>query len=205
MELNDLERYAFSDPASGKQKLKKVRSRQAIVVVGVDFLLRIFVLLAWAGRLTTSKFRDKLLSIHDEFKPRRFGIEANAMQELFGDLVIEKAKEEFGASRFMPIHQPTRIEKEFKIRTALEPVIADGRLFLQDDQVELRSEVASFPTGHFKDLVDALASAIMLIPRRFPQQEKRQETEALAKYLRDTGAPAWYIQQKVENMKGVRL
>ena len=200
MKIDELEKYAFADPASGKQKLKKVRSRQAIVVIGVDHLIRIFVLLAWAGRLTTSKFRDKLLEVHEKYKPRRFGIEANAMQELFGDLVIEKAKEEFGTSKFIPVNQPTKIEKEFKIRTALEPVIADGRLFLMDDQIELRSEIVSFPTGQLKDIVDALASAIMLIPRRHPQEARDTEREALAKYLRDTGAPSWYIEQQIGGM-----
>ena len=59
LELPYLDTYQFVDPA-GKPKpgerLKKARSRQAIVVIHSDWLSRIFVRVAWAGRLPTSKF-----------------------------------------------------------------------------------------------------------------------------------------------------
>lgn len=205
LEVANLERYAFCDPASGKGQLKKVRARQAIVVIGVDYLLRVFVLHAWCGKLPTSKFRDEIISTYDRFQPRRMGIEANAMQALFGDLVYEKAVEELGHARISPINSPTKIEKDFKIRAAIEPILNDNRLFVSATHVELLSELRGFPSGQLKDLVDALAMAIMLIPRRTPERVNTGEVDALAKYLRDTGAPAWYIERAVAEAKaGIR-
>ena len=73
VELALLDTYMFVDPA-GKPKtgarLKKARSRQAIIVIRSDWLSRMFVATAWAGRLPTSKFTDKtaLFTFADEKK-----------------------------------------------------------------------------------------------------------------------------------------
>ncbi len=204
--LTNLERYAFCDPAGSKRGktanvLAKVRARQAIIVLGIDHLLRIFVLYAWAGRLPASKLRDKVLEVYEEWQPRRFGIEDNAMQQLFGDLVIDEAKKTIGGNiRICGVPTSTKIEKNFKIRTTIEPVLNDGRLFIPEHLIELRAEIQGFPTWHLKDLVDCLAMAIMLIPRRAPQERQDDEKDALAKYLRDTGAPSWYIEQRMSGL-----
>lgn len=200
-ELQNLEIYGFVDPAGGKSRLSKVRSRQAIVLIGVDHLVRIFALYAWAGRLSTSKFRDKIIKEYEQWKPRRMGIESNGTQVLFGDLVVEKARETHEKIKLMPIPAPQSVDKIFKIRTTLEPIINDGRLFIPEEMIELRSEIQSFPTGRFKDLVDTLASAIMLIPRRAPVEVHNAEIDAYADYLRRTGAPAEYIIQEIGKMR----
>ncbi len=93
IELKTLERYGFTDPASGKTATRKTFANQAIIIIGVDYLLRIFVLYAWAGRLRTVLYLDKIIDVCAEYAPRRFGVEANAMQSLFVDVVREKAKE----------------------------------------------------------------------------------------------------------------
>jgi len=199
--LDDLEKFGFADPASAKGRLAKVRSRQTCIIIGVDYLVRIFVLYAWAGHIQTSRYRDKIISVYDEWRPKKMGIEANGMQVCFGDLVVEKAKEMLGKIRLIPIPSPTKVEKNFKIRTTIQPIVDDGRLFVPEDMIELRSELQSFPTGRFKDLVDTLAMAIMLIPRRTTQEGHDSEIEGLAKYLRDSGAPSDYIEQRIGEMK----
>ena len=200
LDYTQLDRLAFTDPASGKGKLKKVRARQAIVVIAADWLHRVFILFAWAGRLPTSKYLDKILKVNEDYHPKQFGIEANAMQSLFADLVTDAAKERYARTTFIAVHQPTRIDKDFRIRTTLEPVINDGRLFMQEAQVELEGELRSFPTGLTKDLVDCLASAITLIPRRPLPVQQNEEANQLASYLRNTGAPAWYIKKRIEEV-----
>lgn len=199
--LASLERIAFCDLAGARQPIKRIRSRQAIIVIGMDQLTRFFVLYAWAGRLTTSKLKTKLIEAGDRYKPRRFGIEANAMQFLFADLVAEQAKELKKRIPFVPVNQPTKIEKTWRIRTTLQPVIADGRLFVMDNQIELRSELSVFPMGATMDLADCLASAIRLAPARVMQQQQKSEVEALARYLRDTGATPRYIEQRIKEVE----
>ncbi len=201
-----METYAFADPASGKTKgaLKKQRARQSIIVLSCDQLMRVFVRLAWAGRETPSSFRDRIVDAYGTFRPKRFGIEANAMQELFGRLVMEKCKEKWSTHQGMiPVDTPTRIEKAWKIRTVLQPLINEGRLFTMESHVELFAELQGFPTYHLRDLADCLAMCLMMVPRRFylPNHGDDTELAALAEYLRNTGAPAAYITQRISELR----
>lgn len=200
IEYTALERLAFTDPASGKAALKRIRARQAIVVIAHDWLQRVFVLHVWAGRIPTSRYLNKILKVNEDYRPKQFGIEANAMQSLFADLVTDAAKRRAKRMSFIPVTQPTRIDKNFRIRTVLEPVIADGRLFITKTQVTLQGELRSFPTGLTKDIVDCLASVIALIPRRPLPIQQSQEADQLASYLRNTGAPSWYVQKRINEV-----
>jgi len=80
------------------------------------------------------------------------------------------------------------VEKTWRIRTILQPIIANGRLFLRSDMNELRSELTSFPLSPLVDMVDALASCIKLVPKRPTQREDDRELQELLSYLRKTGA-----------------
>jgi hypothetical protein len=200
IDYTKLERWGFTDPASGKGRLKKVRARQAIIIIAADWLQRIYILYTWAGRIPTSRYLDKILKVCDDWQPKLFGIEANAMQSLFADLVTDAAKQRAKRLPFVSVTQPTRIDKDFRIRTTLEPVISDGRLFMLEEQVELEGELRSFPTGLTKDLVDCLASAITLVPRRPLPVQQSEEAEQLASYLRNTGAPSWYIKKRIDEV-----
>jgi hypothetical protein len=191
------ERYAFCDPASSKKdhELKAIKARSAIVVVAPDWLGRIFVLEAWAKRCSTDQLIEKMFAVHDTWKLRVLGGEANGLQELFQEAVMRDARLRGKQLPLRPVHQPTRIEKTWRIRTILQPIIASGRLFVRDDMTELKTEIASFPLSPLKDMVDALASAIALVPLRVTRKETDAETEHLLDYLRKTGAPAAVIEE----------
>ena len=199
IKLSDMvERYSFCDPASGRQVIKRVRARSAVVTIGVDHLMRFFVLHTFADRCSTDKLIEKLVEIGETYQPRLFGIEANAMQSLFANAMRREARTAKKRIPFIPITQPTKIDKDFRIRAALQPVIASGRLFLQANQIDLRGELLSFPMSPTKDLVDALASAIAMAPNRQTRREKDKELESRLAYLRATGAPLHYIEQVAE-------
>lgn len=201
--LADLaERYFFCDPASGKTDIKRVRARSAIIGVAVDNLGRFFVISAWADRCSTDKLIDRIIETCEKFKPKTFGIEDNAMQSLFADSVRYKAR--LDGKEALPIvgvTQPTRIDKDFRVRAVLQPVVADGRLFIQQKHHELKAELTAFPMSQLKDLVDALASAISLAPPRRMQRERDAEDQSLEKYLRETNAPLWYIRDRLEQRR----
>lgn len=190
MNFKSLTRIAFTDPSSGKQnaaRLKRTSARSSIVVIGIDDLTRIFVLHAWAERCPTDKYVEKIYSTYDKFTPRIFGVEANAMQSLFGDMLAREARALAKRIPFTPVYQNTRIEKNWRIRTALQPVLAEGRLFLLENEHELRAELSTHPMSPTVDLVDALASAIELAPARAPAVAQNDQKQALAQYLRDSG------------------
>ncbi len=207
LEIEKMRKYAFTDPAGGKQKAaqakhKKIRALQATIVICVDDLTRIYVLHCWSGRLPPSKYLDKLITTCDDYEPKIFGIEANAMQSLFAELVHDTARRRLGAhkNRFLAVDQPTKIDKFFRIRTTLEPVIDEGRLFVPDHMIELLSDLKGFPTIQFIDRIDALASAVSLVPQRPLPQKRQDEAEQLARYLRNTGAPSHYIEKRVKEL-----
>jgi len=191
---------AAVDPAGAKKgtQLKRVSARAAIVVVGQDMLSRIFSLQAWAARIQTPEFIDKIIEVNSIWRPQRLGIEANAMQVLFGGAVEIIARLKGEHLPFEPIYQPTNVKKEWRIRTALQPVLVDGRLFLGPDQDELRAEITDHPNCTTFDLVDALATAIAMLPdRRAQYMDSNEELKQLAQYLRETGCPPHIITQRL--------
>lgn len=184
-----IDRFAFCDPASGKQPLKRVGAKSAIVVAGADFKNRIYVLYAWSARTTTEKLVNKIIEISNQYRVRSFGIEANAMQSLFADTVHLIAMYKTSAKvPIVPIEQPTKITKPWRIRTIIQPVLADGRLFTMNNMYELDGQIATHPMALTVDLIDALASVIKMIPKRAAKRQQAIERQALSDYLKETGA-----------------
>ena len=191
---------AFVDPAGGKGALKKTSSRSADVVVGQDAQRRIFVLHAWAGRIPTTAHTDRIFTLVDTWHPRVVGIDASAMQSLYADSLLREARQR---GRRLPLVPKKMVgDKDERIRTVLQPVIADGRLFVRADQRDLRLELEAFPGGLTNDLVDALSQAVTFLPTRPAQAVGREEGAAWVQYLRDSGAPAWYVQASEKTLVG---
>lgn len=187
---------AFCDPAGNKRlEIKRVRARAAIVVVGQDALSRIYVLHTWADRCSAGQLTERIFKVQEDFRPRTFGVEANAMQALYGEMVAREAKFKSLRLPLNPVTQPTKVDKDWRIRSVLQPIIGNGRLCIQPHQYELLAEVTTFPMSTLKDLIDALASAVALLRKVTVPQVRRHEHEALLAYLRATAAPPWYIEQ----------
>lgn len=200
-------RYAFCDPAGSRAKkevVKKARARSAIVVVAPDSVGRLFVFQAWARRATTSELIDAILASNESYTPQVFGIEANAMQALFAESVDVVARIRHARLPMSAVRQPTNVDKMWRIRTAIQPVLAEGRLFIREDQTDLRTELDAFPLGRTVDLVDALASVIDLVPPPVIPRESHDDAEQLATYLRETGAPPDYIMERIGALVGGR-
>lgn len=198
------ERYAFLDPA-GKRRasdLKKVRARAAIIVIGVDDLRRILVLEAWAEKASALTIRDKVFELNATWKPRAFGCEANAMQELYAEMLQLEAKRQGLSLPLTEVYQPTTIEKTFRIRTTLAPVVGFGRLLLRENQHELYRELTTFPMCQTFDLVDALASVCAMVPPVSRGRRQDAERDGHADYLRRSGYPAHLIESRLNELYG---
>lgn len=199
-----VDRVAFVDPAAGKRgaaQVKKTRARAAIVVVGQDVLTRNFVLHAWADRCSTDALIDKMLEVNKVYRPRVFGGEASGLQSIFQDSIIREARYKNLRLPLVKVFQPTNQDKDFRIRAALQQIVRQGRLFLQAHQVELASEIRAFPRGKLKDMIDALASAVMLLPQRPAAKQQDDSIQALASYLRETGADPAYIVRRIQQVQ----
>jgi len=180
---------AFLDPAGGKVTKEKARARSAISVASVDPANRIFIRYAWAERCSTERLFDKIYEVNRIFRPNVFGIEGNAQQGLFVDSVIKDARKERIRIPIANVIHPTNLNKDFRIRTFLQPPVSEGRLFLLVDQGELLKEIVNFPMGRLKDMLDSLASAVSLLPNYFSMSDVDQDDQDYLQYLRDSGAP----------------
>lgn len=200
--LNDTTIFSFCDPAGDKsnQALRKIRARSAIIVIAVDALRRVFVIFAWAEKCSPEKLLEKIEYVQRTYKPKLFGIEANAMQSLFAGLARTHLKKKGLSAALVPINQSTRIDKDYRIVLAVQPVLSQGRLFLHETMVELIAEIRGFPTHRTKDLLDALASAIALAPQRTKRSMDHDRRAGLAKYLRASGASADYTKKKLAGL-----
>ena len=192
---------AFVDLAGGRAdpSLRRVRARSAIVVLGGDDLGRVFVLEAWAQRVSTDQLIERIYETQARWQPKVIGIEANAMQSLFVDAIQRDARLQQRSLPAVPVYQPTKLDKLFRIRMRLQPLIAYGKMFVPEEFTELRREIQNFPMHPTKDLIDALASATTLLPNRRAHHE-HEEALAVAKYLRDTNAPAWAVKQVLHDV-----
>ena len=124
------------------------------------------------------------------------------MQSLFANLVYDETRRRLGAhkNKFLEVNQPTKVDKFFRIRITLEPVINEGRLFVPEHMTELLADLRGFPTIQHIDRIDCLASAVALIPQRPVPQKTQDEADSLASYLRSRGAPSQYIEQRIKEL-----
>lgn len=187
----------FVDPASAKSVLKSQRARAAIVIVSQDRFRRIFVRACWAEATTANALTDKIFELNAKWRPHPFGCEANAMQILFAESVLREARLRDVNLPLVPVYQPPQQKKAYRIRQALQPLVASGRLFLGAGQQELEHELVSFPQHPRVDLVDALASAVTLLPKRSLPQQDADDRHGLASYLRQSGIPEERIAERV--------
>ena len=194
---------SFLDPAGGKENRQRHKARSAIVTISADAASRIFVQHAWAERCSTDKIFQKIYEINAKFSPNVFGIEGNAQQGLFADSVIRDAREKNIQIPIQVVVHPTSMNKDFRIRTFMQPIVMQGRFFIGDNQEELLDEITSFPMSSIKDLIDACASAVSLVPKQRTSSARSAEAEAHLKYLRNSGAPINQIEKAASSYSRV--
>lgn len=204
--IDALDIYFFLDPAGkkkGSDALKKVRANTAIVGIGVDPLQRVFVLEAWRAKTSAEATMHKVFELNDRWHPKMFGCEANAMQELYAEMLLMEAQRRGVRINLVPIHQPTNVDKHWRIRTTLNPVVGNGRFFKRGDQLDLHREMTSFPMSPLVDVVDALSSACSMVPPKpKPPAEGADEAAEVAEYLRNRGVAPDLIRARVAELRG---
>jgi hypothetical protein len=201
--ISSLYRVAWLDPAGGKRKHKSEQSRAAILCIGQDELERVFIFTAWAKYATTTEMIEEVLRNQERWHPKVFGMDASGTQFTFAETILTNAKDKHIALPLRP--QALTGDKLFHIEHTLEPVARSGRLFKIPgvDSDELRGEWESFPNGTL-DLLDGLACAISLLPKRVRAEDKRSQVRRLEMYLRATGATQAYIDKRRHEVYGAK-
>ena len=188
----------FADPAGPKKtagrqaELKRVKARMAVVAAGLTPLGHIVILDAWAERATTIGFIDTLYAFWKRWSPSRLGIEEAAQQGLFieaFDYITRITKGQRLPIVGIPV--PNNQEKDYRIRTALQPIMSEGRLIVNASHIELVSEIRNFPRSPLRDLLDCIAGAVKMLPtfRGQSSTRPRHEIAQYIAYLQASGAP----------------
>src|SRR6185503_1821186 len=107
-------------------------SQTAIVVCAQDDVGRLFVLYTWAGRVRPTEIVQEVIRAHMMYHPRMFGIESNAQQNLFAQLLTELIHRD-GIRDFAPVYVRPPIDKTKteRIKNAVQPYMKSGRLLLR--------------------------------------------------------------------------
>ncbi len=162
---------------------KPTASKRAIVYPALDSKERVIVLDTYTSRDSLDKVLDVIFSTHSKWQPRVFGVEKAALQKVF-IWVIEK--ESIIRKKWLsctPVNVSTNRSKEARIRDTLQPIAAEGRLYIRHSMLELIEEWMDFPGGRTKDLLDALTMGIVLLRAPNSEEEDLEEREYEEKAL----------------------
>ena len=147
----------------------------AIVVSGMSQEEDIFTLETFSGKLSPSGFVDKIFELYLKWGPRVVGIE-KAGQQTTQHYFEKKAKEEKVYVNVIPLNPKSR-DKIYRIRTAVQPILASRRLFCLPSQSVLRTQIEFFPDNDLIDELDALAygteEGMWRAPDSFEEQEEK--------------------------------
>lgn len=196
---------AHVDPAGGpRASERRQTSRAAIAVVGQDDLERVFILEAWAKRIAPDLLIDRIFDTYERWRPAVFSIDASGPQLAFAQMVQKEARERGIKLPLRPIQ--LRQDKAFAIETTLQPVASSGRLLRPADNEcrELAAEWKGFPDGMYRDLLDALACAIRLLPAVLPAHLRALSEGQLRTYLAQTGMPRDQIEERINQHRVAR-
>jgi predicted phage terminase large subunit-like protein len=198
---NKLYKTAFADPAGGTNTLLThagTRSRASIVVVGQDDLERIFILEAWAKRLPPDQLMAKMFETQFKWKPAIFGMDSSGPQLQFHQIVKKEARDRNIHWNLRGVAE--RTDKITFIETVLQPIVAQGRLLrsaVEHEVADLKNEWQSFPGGSYKDIMDALARAVWLLPSSLPAHLRLMDRMQLKRYLERTGMDSSQVELRL--------
>jgi len=175
--LAQLNRISFYDPSGGG---KKATCEAAIVAVGCDGLHRRFLLDEWSANTTYGKAACKWFTLNDKFMFYKNYYEEVSSQKAILDIVAliniilksGKPCPHCGAN-----HRRLRVEgykppggiaekhKDDRIRTFLQDHAESGRVYTRFNSArKFRTQYSEFPNGTLKDVLDAAAYAIHIVP-----------------------------------------
>ena len=171
------------DPASGRKKSKNKNARSALIVACAAPPAYIFVLHAWAARASTTEITEQIFLVNALYHPVEIAIETAGQQYLLYSHLVDEAQRRGIRLPVVEGKEYTEDAKDARITSAIQPLMAQGRLCIQAHQTDLREEAVDFPRGSTKDLLDALSGCVGRIPKPQPVKSSHDNLTAISNYL----------------------
>lgn len=128
-----------------------------ICVCFVDSRYDVYVELAERVRMSPDNMINRVMDLVQLYNPLAVGIEmvsfGKALKPMFERAQADR-KKWFYIQELMP---NTHVTKEMRIRSSLQPLFSQRKVYLKKTQVELIDELLKFPLGDHDDVIDALA------------------------------------------------
>jgi hypothetical protein len=175
--------FCYIDPASGRKEAKRPGARSALVVACYAPPAFILVLHTWAARASTTEITDQVFLVNQLYNPAQIALETAGQQYLLYSHIVDEAVRRGIRLPLVEGKQYTEDAKDARIKETIQPLSTQGRLCFQSHQTMLRDELADFPRGATKDLLDALAGCISLIPKPQPVLAGQDSRQAVLDYL----------------------
>jgi hypothetical protein len=147
------------DPAGSKKYVDARTSKSACVVVARSCHNDFFVIEAKDGYVEITKAIEWMFGHEERYEKylRRTVMETQGAFKMLGPLV---RTEEHNRGRFLALREVSATgDKEARIRTALQPLLDAGRLFVKKGLLNVVEQIKRFPCKQM-DIVDALTMAI---------------------------------------------
>lgn len=186
----DLVRVSFYDPSSGGTS---ARAENAIIVAGMDYRRRVFVLEAWSKNCGYGHAIENWHDINDRLKCWRNLFEDVGSQKEILEIVNmranpcqfqkrwQKGSGEVCGKTHRPLkpvpHRPPggSQNKEERIRMLAQAAFEERRVYIDYRMEKLRKQILEFPHGELVDLLDALAYCISQLRPPLSEDTIREE------------------------------
>lgn len=176
-DLHDLRYYIHVDPSMGENPNSDYAG---ITVPGLAPTKDIFLVDAIAQRLDPIKLVDKIIELAHVYIPKAVTVESNAYQKAIVYYLEQAAKREGIFLNIIPVLSPSGVRKEARIRGALQPFFAEGRVFVRRGLIDFIEEYTRFGKSQDDHMMDSLAQGPEVW--RFPfGREAQRRAKARAK------------------------
>ena len=177
--LSDCDLLIAGDPAASERYMSAKTSRSAVGVIATDAHNNHFILSLHADYVEATEMFDWMFSERRKFQEYVRGTFLEAMGA-FKMLIPILRKEETRRGENLnlrPVHVTG--EKEARIRTILQPVLEQGRLYIDENFYDLFwDEQRAFPQSQRKDILDMTSLGIKASIRPLSESERTEQRRA---------------------------
>ena len=167
------------DPAASERYMSAKTSRSAVGVIATDSHNNHFILALRADYVKVTTMFDWLFAEKRKFKEyiRATFLEAMGAFKVLLPIIREEETRRGENLNIRPVHVVG--EKEARIRTILQPVLEQGRLYIDEHFYDLFwDEQRAFPQSQKKDILDMTSLGVKASIRPLSDAEKTEQRRA---------------------------
>ncbi len=176
-EIRDLNRIVCIDPNAGK---KTSKDEVGLTVTGVDSNDARLCLEDASDRFLPDELVNRTLQLADKWNANIIGVEEAGQQNT--EFYLRKEARKRGMFvRIVPLKHGNK-DKQSRILKSLQPLVADGAIYLHRSQTELLKQFVGFGSG-LDDRIDSFSYHTHLVRAPLAQSQREERRGAVERML----------------------